>query len=626
MTIKILVKNLGRSANTIALIALSVMLLSSVATIFWAANKSLGLGDEGVYLLSARFPEDVLQNVSAVYVYTGFLFRLVDYDPVEFRLVGLLLILAAALIFWIGFDRFFQLGNKTVGIKYVRPYSLIFLLIGAMLYYQWFFATPNNYTLTAIAVNIFSGTLLLGLSLLAKWKESRKSIFVIFSLTGLSLGLAFFTKITTGISLVSLYCILIYLYQSISARQKAIISIVVFLGIGVWFSGHFILVLPPEQSWQMFKEGWALYQSFGVHVPRLKIFLYSAEIFNLFYFSLKIFWPSYIIIVSIFTYSFVRRKNNNISENIESGLLLFALTVAAFLSVSPGIHIDERLTTDKSIPFYVVFHLAWVLLLLAIVAYKLWRDKTKVLGRSMAVVEGGFTCISKNNTTILISLIVLPIAGAVGTANPIFNVTGFYSVPWFGAIFLLLLTLVVRSRNNWLLPTGVVLISAFTTSQIIQGSIFNPQQIPTSLNHQVVPTNVGFPLRTLKLDVQTHALVDQLALIAKDNGFQQGDDIVAISYLPSIVYAMGGRSPGHPAFLTGSKAAVDYSKLALQFADIARLRKSLVLINIGEGDAAEILSSRGLDFPGGYKNIGTVDSTSAYGAKSSYSLWKPVHF
>jgi len=248
MTIKLVLKKIERSANTIALIALYLMLLSSIATIYWAMDKSLGLGDEGVYLLSARFPEDVLQNVSAVYVYTGLLFRISDYDPVAFRLAGMVLILAAAFIFWIGFDRFFKLSSKSLEIKFVRSYSLAFVLMGAMLYYQRFFATPNNYTLTAIAVNIFAGTLLLGLSLLSQWSENKKTILVIFSITGLSLGLAFFNKLTTGVSLVLLYCLLIYLYQSISVRQKAIISIAMFFGVGVWFSGHFLLVLPPPPS------------------------------------------------------------------------------------------------------------------------------------------------------------------------------------------------------------------------------------------------------------------------------------------------------------------------------------------------------------------------------------------
>jgi len=362
-----------------------------------------------------------------------------------------------------------------------------------------------------------------------------------------------------------------------------------------------------------------------VHIPQLKIVLYSSEIINLFYSAVKIFWPGYILILSIFVYSFLRRKNNNIDEKCNSGLLFLTLVVATFLSINPGIHIEERITTDKTIPFYVVFHLAWVLLLLAIVSYKSWRDKTMVLSGT-EIAKGARTYISKNNKIILILLIALPSASAVGTANPIFNVTGFYSVPWFGAIFLLLLTLVDRSKNNWLLPFCIVIISGFTTSQIIQGSIFNPQQIPTSLNQQVVPTDVGFPLRTLKLDTQTHALVQGLTSIAKQNGFQHGDDIVAISYLSSIVFAMGGRSPGHPAFLTGSKAAEDYSKLALQFADITRLRKSLILINIDAEDARDLLSSRGLDFPKEYKKIGTVNNLPPYGVKVSYSLWKPVHY
>lgn len=49
MTMNILFRNhFEQSANIVALIALYVMLFSSIAAIFWAADKGLGLGDEGI--------------------------------------------------------------------------------------------------------------------------------------------------------------------------------------------------------------------------------------------------------------------------------------------------------------------------------------------------------------------------------------------------------------------------------------------------------------------------------------------------------------------------------------------------------------------------------------------------
>ena len=607
----------NKTVNVIGLIALGLMLFSCIATIVWGSDRGLGLGDEGVYLLSARFPDDVLQNVSAVYIYTGFLFRAATFDPASFRLLGMILILASAFVFWFGFYKYFDLRTKASAIKYFRPYSLLFIEMGAMVYYQWFFATPNNYTLTAVAVNVFAGMLLLGMSFFDDWNKNHVRILAAFFIVGINLGFAFFTKLSSGICLILLCILVVYLRESIDRIQKTKLVIAILLGIGVRFSGHFILVRPPGPTWQLFKQGWALYQSFGVHVPKLKTVIYSSEILYLFYSSVKVFFLGYIIVGSIFAYSVFRGQGDNICKKLNSSLLIVVVLIAIASSARPELYIDERTTTDKSIPFYVVFHLAWVSLFLAIAIYSSWYKKS-AFSRIVTGDEMGL-----NSKVILALLIVLPIAGAIGTANPIFNVTGFYSAPWFGAIILLILTISNNGNNSsWLMPLSIFVISAFTSSQIIQGSIFDPQQIQTTLYQQAVSTDVGFPSKTLKLDEKTHDLVKKLSSIAKANGFKQGDDIIAISYLPSIVFAMGGRSPGHPAFLTGSKAAEDYSKLALQFAETTRLRKAFVLLTIDTADAADILSSRGLNFPDEYRNIGTVDYTSAYGAKASYSLWK----
>jgi hypothetical protein len=175
--------------------------------------------------------------------------------------------------------------------------------------------------------------------------------------------------------------------------------------------------------------------------------------------------------------------------------------------------------------------------------------------------------------------------------------------------------------NHWLRLFGILSIGAFTASQIIQGYIYDPQLfIKTDLFQQVEATAVGFPARTLKLDMQTHQLVQELSSIAKANGFQPGGDIIAISFIPGLVYAMGGRSPGHPTFLVGRQGAVDYSRLALQYADIKRLKNAFVLLNVEPVYVESLLTSRGLNFPNGYEEVGTVVSR-----RVKYSLWKPVN-
>ena len=124
--------------------SLGLMFLASLATIFWGADKCLGLGDEGFYFLSARYPDEYQKNVTSVFFYTGFLFRMANFDPMGFRLLGVLAICFSAFIFWVGFYKFLAKSYPVIKTqKYFRVTSLFFIQLGALLNYQWFYMTPN---------------------------------------------------------------------------------------------------------------------------------------------------------------------------------------------------------------------------------------------------------------------------------------------------------------------------------------------------------------------------------------------------------------------------------------------------------------------------------------------------
>lgn len=182
------------------------VLVSVITTIYWGADRSLGLGDEGIYLLAARYPEEIQQHVSSVYVYTGYLFRLVGFDPVAFRLLGVTLICASAVLLWIGYYKFAsESSDRLKGFKYFRWYSLLFIILGALLLYQWFYLTPNYNTVIGIAINISAGFVLWGFGDATNEKVGNKSIILAFGFGGLAVGLALFTKFPAGFSILALY-------------------------------------------------------------------------------------------------------------------------------------------------------------------------------------------------------------------------------------------------------------------------------------------------------------------------------------------------------------------------------------------------------------------------------------
>lgn len=590
------------------LFALITLLAGSIGTLIWASSRSLGLGDEGVYLLAARFPEDMMQNVSAVYFYNGALFRLVGYDPTLFRRLGIALVLGSAVILWLGFTSFRRHFTSGAQAVISNPANLLFLLTGAMVYYQWFFATPNNYTLTAIALNLLLGAVLYGL----RHADEPGPLFVRAVLgffgAGLFLGLLLFTKVPSGLCLTFACYLLVLLWGARAPFGRAQLCGAMLLGILAWSAIHFLAFVSAQQSWQGFKDGWALYQAFGVHVPALKIWLYAGETLALLRSGLQIFWPGYLIL--LFIPVFDRLRPNRVGKGWDELLPLAAVVVVACLiTFVSGWSLADRIPDGTILPFYLVYHLGWILLLIATVVTLQWRNAglTPIFSTGFrSVVLMGF-------------LIAAPLGAAVGTANPLSNVTAFYSLPWFVAV-LLSLQAIGKGRSAQIIASlSILSIATVSTGQTIAGAVLNPQQISTNLRSQSVRTPVGSPESTLYLDAKSSDLIVSLKALAVRNGFQPGDDVIASSYLPSLVFALGARSPGHPAFLSTNEGERKYSELALGFAQLDRLENAFVLINTSEAEMSALLMTQGLAFPGNYRKLGQIAYSGA-----NYSLWKPM--
>lgn len=587
-----------KKLNTFLIILLSLMFFTSIITIIWALDKGFQLRDEGLYILSARFPEDFKFNVSAIYVYTGLLFKISGYNLVTFRLVSLFLLILSALIFWIGFDNLFKLRTKSLKIEYIRVYSLLFILIGSVLYYQWFFPmTACNYMVNSFTLNIFAGVLMLGLSWVVD-KPMKSNI--IFFITGLSIGLALFTVFPFGVCLSLLCIVVVLLYQSISRCQKTIILSMVFGGIIAWFSVHFLFVLPLTTSWQYFKKGWQLYQLMGYHTFQQTILHSSQQLFYLIYGAIKSFLLVYLVLGGALAYAILLKRSLLI------GKLFFVIVVIAGLCI-PIVNFVPRveLTFRPSFaPFYLTFYLAYIFLLVFMIIYNFFISKKIINGKV------NFNQISFNDKIILLLLIVLPLVACVGSTSAVFYITAWSVTPWFGVIVLLLILLVTNTNNYWLMPTCILLISAFATSQIIQGTWVTHSL--GNLHLKTVPTKVGFPSTTMLFDKTTHDLIENLTSLAVNNGFQPGDNIIA-NYFPGMVFAMGGRTPGYNLMIFHPEV---FTAEVFKLLDIARLKKSWVLVTESDLDTySQVLLNVGINFPANYKYIGSA---------TSYLLYKPV--
>ena len=335
------------NVNSILVIAPGLMLFFCIATILWGVGRCLGLGDEGLYLLAARYPDEVQQNISSVYIYTGYLFRLANFDPKGFRIFGMILVCISAFVFWVGFHKFiYKQYHRSKALKYFRLYSLIFIELGALLHYQWFYMTPNYNTLIGISINISAGSILWALAQTENWQKNINSTVSALFFAGTSVGLAFFTKFPAGICILILYVLVIALWSSNTRNQKTILLAALFGGVLAWILGHFLFIQTPQKWWHMFKEGWNLYQAYAVHTPELKSTAYVKELFYFIYSAIKTYWPCYLIICTFYPYYVLKNNSRKIREIANSILIFAVMLIAGLLSVKAGVFIEERKSTD----------------------------------------------------------------------------------------------------------------------------------------------------------------------------------------------------------------------------------------------------------------------------------------
>jgi len=610
-----LIKNI----NGPAAILLCAILLLAVIVLFWQADRGLGLADEGIYILASRYPSEVQQNVSAIYTFVGGTFELVGYNLAALRSIWIVMMLLSAAILWFGFYKVLtQVYEQATRIRYIRLISLMFIAAGTLLHYQWSYLTPSYYTLTALSVNVFAGLVLTSLVFSAdEWKLGRA--YLSSAAAGVVLGETLFFKFPTAIIIAILAVFLLGLWRGPSRGVKGRLFISAAVGFGAWLALYHFLIQRLDQAWRMFQEGWVLYQTLGLHSPAEKVLAYPIEIGVLLYTGFFEFLPCYFLLAGAYLIRWCRPSTANPQAALlaTKWLVIGALAIAFLISAVGGIWVAsaERFNAapvgGRTLP-YLGFEIAWMLLLSAIwvVVYRRPQERAPRLG---------------NLYLVILVLLAMPFAGAAGTSNPIYNVILFYAAPWFCAILMLLVGMHYANPKvvaPAVLPLAALVIGAYACSHVIQGSIYQPAQIkPRTMLEQTVATQVGDPPVVLKLDPATHELVTKLSAAAQSLGFVAGGDIIAFDEQPALVYALGGRSPGHPAFpCCRSEGRNSYSKMALTFAEPERLKKSFVLLSVEQStQVAEILGSAGLRFPQNYYPPVTVVQ-----AGHEYSLYKPL--
>lgn len=93
--------------------------------------------------------------------------------------------------------------------------------------------------------------------------------------------------------------------------------------------------------------------------------------------------------------------------------------------------------------------------------------------------------------------------------------------------------------------TALGLLVAVTSVVFVEHQLFRPYGLPSPLYQQVHETRL---LPGLRVDAATKTFLEDLDVRLAGAGFEPGDPLIALDFMPGLVYALGATSPGLPFY------------------------------------------------------------------------------
>lgn len=343
------------------------------------------------------------------------------------------------------------------------------------------------------------------------------------------------------------------------------------------------------------------------HAISACLYNYTNDLITLVSTVLQFSWKIYaIILISFSAAIFFHSKSDK--KNSWLNLILFLL----FIRMAEKCYRDKLLFSGGYLFVHVLmqFYLAWFFLLIFTLILSAYYNKELIQP------------IIKNNkfhfSILAILLLSLPFISAIGTNNPIMQNTIMCMVSWFALLEVLFALLAYLQNNQGIYWVGTLIIAFFAGSQIISASL-SPYRLNTDIFKQNISTTIGVPATNVQLDLATSNFFKAVQKIAISHGFKPGDDILAFTDMPGIVFALGGKSPVIAGF-TSTPNAVNVDTQLMELIAPTRLKQAFILENGRLGFPQ--LSKFNIKFPQDYKLCGEVMWPLT---KEWVRLWQPKY-
>lgn len=541
--------------------------LTSLVFILWSFTRGFDYTDEGLYLLAARHPNDIIVSDSSFFKLTSLLYKISFYNIIAFRVIGLLILLSSTILLFKGVTRYIY----SIYSREDLPKEIDVLLVtinGSLLYYV-FLPTPSYNLLNVALIYSCVGLLFLSLS------SSMTSSDIRSNLINVSLGFIitsdFFIKFPPSLILFFTISLIIFL------KNKKNALLFLFLGSGISFLTYFLFIQGINSWKKMFFDGIFSYlQVAGKATNTLKQNAY--QIF------LGIKQCIYIILPAMIPLLPQRFLPTTWQLKYSKGVLLFLLLILPFLIYHFNLYQGgwwPKVPSEMILCF----------LLLSASIYISKKDKIKHM-------------ISVDWLLLILILISVPIIGAIGTSVPIMGGVIEAIAGWPIAVLLLNHYLADCLKNNlYNLLTAYLMI--VISAQLITSKVIFPERLDNGLFDQNTPLAIGNPPTVLQIDSKMAKFLISLKDIINKNPQTKNEKyILSFCDMPGFVFFLGKRSPGTPWF---DGIVKSYNQFILERTDPSLIRESIILTNPEKDRCMPDLKEFGIDFPKNYSLVGNLE-------------------
>ena len=491
-----------------------------LAFILYTINMGFDLWDEGWYLLFYKYPHLDMVNFHGFQFIGGWLFGSSDVTVIAARIIEILIELLAIALFLMGAYRWAR--SKDSFFKDVPPLFLVlFSLLGA-------FATTitlsfSYYDFTNFCIFGASGCLLLLLQQpdLDTALCSLRDLFLL-AFCGFLIGLQMFIKFSSSILFLPFFTIILIVYYHKNGGLKIAISHVIFLLGSLSALLFFVLLKGDMQHFVVnYQRAFEIHAMLGYDVKEIIIDKYLAIDVWL---NLKVSLPALALLLIV---GFRLAKGGKIPDLVYALLFLSAIAMLYIMhfwdNLSDGGIYDQNDVHYRYLNVYMLV-IAFSGLAFLVHLKSLAPTKVKTL----------------RNGIVLLLLLNLPVIAFAGSDTPFSDIAYEHILPWFTLMALLLGVCFQKMQLRFYFYVAVLVAILAVQFHFVHYRV-HPFHLVQPLYEQKYKVT---DLEPIYLDAPTHHLMDKTYQTLKSVGYKKGDAVLGISNMGSLVYFIGGYSPG----------------------------------------------------------------------------------